>query len=251
MAASLTLNSPWLVLVLGFLLGQTSSGRGLSLSIALEAFKEWVSTTLVSVYALALFLYITIQVFEEASFLNKYFTKTKDTTRPPTDAIGLPPISESELEGDGGEEGPIDMTGSYKLLENDNFEGFLAVQGVPWALRRAADQARPTHHLTHKGKMLRIRIQGIIESETTYQIDGPPVETIIRGRKFRDTVKYLDTGDGIQVSKIVVDEDYDIKVTRRLSEDRKTITMTSIATFKNGQDPVKCVQIFERIPPQQ
>eukprot|EP00521_Asterionellopsis_glacialis_P013442 CAMPEP_0195309680 /NCGR_PEP_ID=MMETSP0707-20130614/38859_1 /TAXON_ID=33640 /ORGANISM="Asterionellopsis glacialis, Strain CCMP134" /LENGTH=249 /DNA_ID=CAMNT_0040373977 /DNA_START=32 /DNA_END=781 /DNA_ORIENTATION=- len=248
--ASSTLNSPWRMLVLGMLLGQTSSGRGLSLSIALEAFQEWVNITLVPVYALAVSLYIVIQVSEESSILTKYFTTSRKKHTAKTDVVGLPPIFESELEGDGNEEGPVNMTGSYKLLKNDNFEGFLAVQGVPWALRRAADQARPTHHLTHKGKMLRIRIQGIIESETTYQIDGPPVETVIRGRKFRDTVKYLDTGDGIQVSKAVVDEDYDIKVTRRLSHDKKEITMTSVVTFTNGQEPVKCVQIFERMSPQ-
>ena len=139
------------------------------------------------------------------------------------------------------------MSGSYKLISNDNFEGFLELQGVPWELRRAANQARPIHKITHIGKTVTIQIKGIIESQTTYQIDGPAVETSIRGRVFMDQMKYLDSGDGIIVSKTALEEDYDVTVERRLSANRKTITMTSRALFKDGREPVQAVQIFERI----
>ena len=86
---------------------------------------------------------------------------------------------------------PIDMSGSYQLVENHNFEAFLVAQGLPWMLARAADKARPIHHITHLGKFITIRIEGIIESTSTYEINGEPVEGLIRGRLFADQVTYL------------------------------------------------------------
>jgi len=114
---------------------------------------------------------------------------------------------------------PIDMTGSYKVISNYNFDEFLKVQGVPWFLCNAACKTRPIHTFTHPdATTLTITIRGIIESETTYQIQGQEHqqqqaeeemmgtdtdnntdesdcktynETTIRGRTFRDTVTYL------------------------------------------------------------
>ena len=87
---------------------------------------------------------------------------------------------------------PIDLTGQYKLVENINFEDFLAAQGVPWALRRAANSARPIHKITHhSSKFITIQICGIIESSTTYEIGGPPVLGEVRGRNFSDQVQYM------------------------------------------------------------
>ncbi len=86
---------------------------------------------------------------------------------------------------------PIDMSGAYQLVSNDNFDEFLIAQGVPWVLARAADNARPIHRITHVGRRITIKIEGIIESSSTYTIDGPPVETLVRGRLFADQVTYL------------------------------------------------------------
>jgi hypothetical protein len=87
---------------------------------------------------------------------------------------------------------PINMTGSYKVLANKNFGEFLKAQGVPWFLCNAASKARPTHTFTHSSSTnLTIHIQGIIESETTYDIGGSYNVTTIRGRTFHDTVTYL------------------------------------------------------------
>ncbi|KAL3908764.1 MAG: hypothetical protein SGARI_002919 [Bacillariaceae sp.] len=86
---------------------------------------------------------------------------------------------------------PIDLSGSYQLVENHNFEAFLVAQGLPWMLARAANKARPIHHITHLGKFITIRIEGIIESTSTYEINGEPVEGLIRGRLFADQVTYL------------------------------------------------------------
>ena len=156
---------------------------------------------------------------------------------------------------------PVNLTGAYKLVSNQGFEEFLAVQGVPWALRRAANQARPTHRITHKGNQLTIKIEGIIESQTTYVIGGPPVETNVRGRIFEDSVEYLKSSSpspdddddddnnnkrGILVSKRALTEDYDVTVQRELSEDGRRIFMTSTAYFRDGRESVQSVQIFER-----
>ena len=167
---------------------------------------------------------------------------------------------------------PFDLSGSYKLIHNDNFEGFLAVQGVPWALRRAANQARPIHRIYHKGNKLTIKIEGIIESQTTYIINGPAVETNVRGRIFEDVVRYVvmenknndkdkndnknDNNDnnnnnnnivGICVSKTAVSEDYDVTVQRVLSNDLQQIIMTSEAKFRDGRNAVTCIQKFQRM----
>ena len=95
---------------------------------------------------------------------------------------------------------PIDLSGKFRLVENENFEAFLAVQGVPWALRRAANVARPTHHITHHSyDLITIQICGIIESSTTYEIDSrhPPVPGIVRGRRFSDQVNYMTQAESI------------------------------------------------------
>jgi len=95
---------------------------------------------------------------------------------------------QEEEEGDK----PIDMRGTFKVVKNHNFGDFLKAQGVPWFLCNAASKARPTHHFTHtSSQKITIQIKGIIESQTSYHIDGPFTETTIRGRVFHDTVSYL------------------------------------------------------------
>jgi hypothetical protein len=140
------------------------------------------------------------------------------------------------------------MTGTYKLVENDNFEELLAAQGIPWALRSAANRARPTHKFTHRGNLLTIKIQGIIESETKYHIGGSPTETAVRGRQFHDSVTYLEDKTGIQTLKRAINDGYTVRVCRRLSPDKSKLTMTSTVTFDDEtKGSVDCRQIFERI----
>ncbi|KAL7546121.1 hypothetical protein ACHAWF_009457 [Thalassiosira exigua] len=93
----------------------------------------------------------------------------------------------------------VNLTGTFKLAKNIDFDKFLEAQGIGWALRSAANKARPVHKITHRGRTLRIQITGIITGDTTYQIGGPPVTSQIRDRVFSDTVQYLDSG--IQVQK--------------------------------------------------
>jgi hypothetical protein len=143
---------------------------------------------------------------------------------------------------------PVNLTGAYQLVSNDNFEEFLRVQGVPWSLRSLANKARPIHRITHEGSLLTIQIQGLIESQTTYHINGPPAQCTIRGRVFEDTVHYLEhNGRGILVTKKALVENYHVTVQRVLSDDGQQIRMTSTAYMKDGTEPVVCVQLFQRV----
>lgn len=229
----------WLLLLVGVAIGQSSRSMD-SLQSLLASFQSFVNLLVVPLYALCIILYLIRLIRVDWNEHNHDTTKQQQqhhhlsTPR----LVSVPALSTVR------EDGKIDMNGSFKLLSNDNFDGFLQVQGVPWALRTAANQARPTHIITHVSDSITIQIKGIIESQTTYEIGGPPVETRIRSRVFADRMSYLD--DGIIVRK--TGENYDCTVTRRLSDDRQTITMTSRAIFRDNEtEPVEAVQIFRRI----
>eukprot|EP00977_Amphora_coffeiformis_P018646 scaffold6634_cov158-Amphora_coffeaeformis.AAC.4 len=225
------------------MVGQTSLAN-----VILSTVQTTVQQYLVPCYTTLVLLYLAYSAFRIPlePFLNsiRFISAKPQVAAPvPAEVRTAPVVPAAALE-----EQPFDLSGAYKLRSNDNFDGFLAVQGVPWALRRAANQARPLHRITHQGNCLTIKIEGIIESQTTYIINGPPVETNVRGRIFEDSVSYLEDGAvGIIVRKKAVTENYDVSVQRVLSEDKTRITMTSRATFRDGKEPVQCVQIFDRV----
>lgn len=114
-------------------------------------------------------------------------------------------------------------------------------------MRRAACKVRPVHRIIHKGNRLTIKIEGIIVTQTTYIVNGPPVEIKIKGRVFMDRMTYLDNGKGIRGIKQAVTENYDIFIDRVLSEDGQRIVLTSTAVFKDERETVESKQIFQRI----
>lgn len=162
---------------------------------------------------------------------------------------------------------PVNLSGVYKLFSNHNVEAFLEAQGVPWALRRAACSARPIHRIEHLGNSITITVEAggsgafSFKSQTTYIINGPPVETDVRGRIFHDRVTYLYDDDqerengqerscrGVLVTKRCYEENYTVTVKRELSDDKQLITLTSTATFapELNKPPVVGRQIFERV----
>jgi hypothetical protein len=223
----------WLLLLVGIAVGQSHRSMD-ALQSVLSSFQTFVDVFLVPFYALCILLYLARLALIDLRGPKKQIPPPHVVTVPVT----LPTVRE---------DGVVDMNGSFKLVSNDNFEGLLEVQGVPWALRRAANQARPIHKITHVGKTVTIQIKGIIESETTYEVDGPPVQTKIRSRVFEDRMKYLESGDGVIVTKSAITEDYDVTVIRRLTEDRQGIIMTCRAIFRDGRDSVQSVQVFKRI----
>jgi len=194
----------WLLII--FLMGVTVGNKqhqSIDDNVLLHYFISNFAPLLVPVYTFAVIVYLTSVAFRKEleplrAFLEKYFPRPDDIEQERNKNITG--VAQQQLAGaafetssqeDAEEEQPVNMSGAYKLVSNDNFEGFLAVQGVPWALRRAANGVRPTHRITHVGRRLTIKIEGIIESQTTYLIGGPPVETDVRGRIFQDVVRYL------------------------------------------------------------
>ena len=264
---------PMIVLVvavgIGYVLGASTIGkRTWNTLLVLE---EWIRDVVVPCYTLSALLYLLIQNFEESisSVLSRLQTSEKES--------GATTESAEEEEEDEGEK-PIDMNGTYKVVENDNFAEFLKAQGVPGFLCNAASKARPTHEFTHKSiKKLTIRIRGIIESETSYEINGPYTETTIRGRLFQDSLSYLydDSSEkvccGVQTRKVAMGQGYVVLVQRRVIRagsvwnptpeenpdghniyDLDTacefdrLIMTNKVVYDNGDEPVIASQLFHR-----
>lgn len=219
--------APMLLLVTGYSAG----------TISLDQWQRLVRDIIIPLYACGVVGYIALRI---------YYVVIEPRLLPrPAEKSAIPAIDEAEAAL---APQPVDLTGTYKLVENNNFEELLAAQGVPWALRSAANRARPTHKFTHKGNLLTIKIEGIIETETTYHIGGPPTETSVRGRLFRDHVTYLEDNSGIQTLKRAVNDGYNVRVCRRLAPDRSGITMTSTITFDDkSKETVECKQIFRKI----
>ncbi|GKY90402.1 hypothetical protein MPSEU_000014100 [Mayamaea pseudoterrestris] len=242
--------TPWALLLLG-----VTVASKIHWEYYLESLDYAVDSFLVPIYTLLAVLYLSSIAFSKqleplyhllgkiASVLRlkSKSVATESVLPAPTLPIEIPSGLETE-------EQPFDLSGAYKLIENQNYEEFLGVQGVPRMYRGMANKARPVHRITHRGRLLTIKIEGIIESQTTYIIDGPPVQCDVRGRIFEDTMTYLDNNrTGIVVTKRALTEKYQITVQRELSEDGQAILMTSKATFTDGKDPVECIQKFKRI----
>ena len=229
----------------------------LTSTLTIDDWKNVIHQVLLPIYAAGIAGYLVLRIYHvvlEPLLLEAILPSHKKKKRGGDGVLVGPPTLQEEEEGgfDEAKEAlapqPIDMTGIYKLVENDNFEELLAAQGIPWALRSAANRARPTHKFTHRGNLLTIKIQGIIESETKYHIGGRATETAVRGRQFHDTVTYLEDKTGIQTLKRAINDGYTVKVCRRLSPDKSKLTMTSTVDFDDeSKDSVECRQIFERI----
>lgn len=245
---------PAFIFLLGALAGQHSDSIGRSIRWC----HQHADNVIIPGYTILAVLYLSLVAFESKHPLlrhiyyriighmtaRKGIAAAKVSTPDETTAIEIATSAASQ------EPQPIDFTGAYKLISNVGFEKFLEMQGIPWALRRAANQARPVHRITHQGARLTIRIEGIIESQTTYIIGGPPVETNVRGRIFQDVVTYVQkegVTTGIICKKTAVTEDYDVTVQRELSPDKQEIHMISTVYFRDGRDPIESRQVFQRL----
>ncbi|GAX16450.1 hypothetical protein FisN_19Lh028 [Fistulifera solaris] len=240
---------PWCLFLAGLLLGTRSE--------ITQWLRTYAEALLVSLYATGVTIYLLYSAYTRRR-TNKFTQSAKratkavttNTSSAPTTSIAATTEEDDALKTPSTTQQtqpPIDLTGTYQLISNQGFEEFLAVQGVPWALRRAANAARPIHRITQTAQQLTIQIQGIIESETTYIINGPPVETNVRGRIFEDVVEYMEDNHGIRVRKKALTEDYDVTVERVLSEDKQEIVLTSTAFFRDGRPSVSSVQLFRRV----
>jgi len=205
------------------------------------------------IYVVGVLAYLSVLFYNhhwQSSGIKAKETHERDEVRVADDGsyvVVSPPESldadEEEEDGD-----IVNLSGTFKLAKNVDFDKFLEAQGIGWALRSAANKARPVHKITHRGRTLRIQITGIITGDTTYKIGGPPVTCQIRDRVFSDTVQYLDSGDGIRVhKKCVSGGDGKILVTRQLSRCGSELTMRSKCVFEDGRESAEAVQTFERV----
>ena len=154
------------------------------------------------------------------------------------------------------EYGAINLTGTYKLVHNENFESFLAVFKVPRVFCKAADKARPQHKYTHLKDTFRVQIDGIVKGDTTFQLNnGPPSTSYIRSHKFLDYASYLDDKVGIVIRKVYQPSSKhshdcaakEILVIRELSKNGKRMILTSKALDADGNEIAVAVQTFLRI----
>ncbi len=155
------------------------------------------------------------------------------------------------------ENGAINLSGTYKLVHNDNFDGFLKAIKVPALLRRAAVATRPMHvytHNTHEGTF-RVQIEGIVKGDTTFVIAGTPTISSMRHLKFLDHVSYMEGKDGIVVRKVLqnrpknftTEDTAEIIVNRELSLNGKKMILTSVAIGGDGNIIAKSIQTFLRM----
>ena len=144
----------------------------------------------------------------------------------------------------------LNLSGTFKLIKHDGFEEFLAANGVPYLMRRAALSMQPVHTITHNDDTVRVQISGIISGDITYHVNGPSVESTIHTRTFLDTVTYLEEGDGIRITKHATDGSNggarQIVVTRRLVDNNKNMLLTSTSFFNDDRPSIQYTQLLER-----
>jgi len=94
--------------------------------------------------------------------------------------------------------------------------------------------------------MLKIRVSGIINSETEYTINGPLVQSKVKDRVYMDQVSYLEDGSGVCVTKTNSEYNYKIFVVRKFAPDKKVLIVTSTAKFADGKT-VEAIQYYRRL----
>ncbi len=96
-------------------------------NVFLEDVERLVGSVIVPLYSSLVIVYLTGRIYRivEPSLKSYSYQPPQHLQEQDDEALRLAKSAKQ----------PIDLTGAYKLVENDNFEAFLAVQGVPWALR--------------------------------------------------------------------------------------------------------------------
>jgi len=131
---------------------------------------------------------------------------------------------------------PVDMSGSYKLQANSNYQKFLEVQGVGWALRKAADSAAASQVIAHDvaGGRVRLQVKSLVSMALEYDVGAPAKRTQIKDKVFMDRVTYSERGE-LVVTKRNDKDGYTIVATRRLSPDKKTLYCEQVCSCDNGK----------------
>lgn len=84
----------------------------------------------------------------------------------------------------------IDMSGLYQLLENENFGEFLEA-GHSLDVREGCQPGSTNSSYHSRWATHYHQIEGLMESSSTYTINGPPLKGFIHGRLFPDKITLI------------------------------------------------------------
>jgi len=145
------------------------------------------------------------------------------------------------------EQAPVDLSGTWKLVNNTGLQDFLALQGVSYLARKAADMAPLTQIITQHAKSYRVQSQGLISSDHTLFFGDAPVTTVLQGTTFEDTAVILEGGKGIQVRKFNRAKNCENVIVRKLDESGMRLVSTMRCRFLDKDRTAQACQTFERI----
>ena len=141
------------------------------------------------------------------------------------------------------------FTGTYKLVQNINYNKFLSLQGFSWTERKIIDSLELQHVLNHEpsNNFIQIKMVGLITVKNDYIIGGEPIETNIKNKTFYDTVCMIDN-KCLQIKKVNIKDKYHIITERRMSLCGNNIIMEQTITMDDGTNKSeKATQIFKRL----
>ena len=136
------------------------------------------------------------------------------------------------------------LSGTWKLVESENYHAYLEAINVGKLLRGIIARAPTSQTIALRGDRVRIVTNGILKMDTTYAIGGAPIEVVVKGSVFLDSVRW--DGDALILLKQRRDRTYAIHVQRALA-DADTLKMTSTVRFEDAAKPdVVLVQTLRR-----
>jgi len=145
-------------------------------------------------------------------------------------------------------EGNVNLSGTWRLEENIDYEEFLKVSGASWVERKAANNAGATYVITHEGDRLKLVIKSLVAFEADYIIGGPMVETSIKRNRFEDTVTWLPDGRGVRISKLSRAKHTLTHADRRLAADGNTINQSMTVYVQDGSgQQATATQVLRRV----
>jgi hypothetical protein len=155
-----------------------------------------------------------------------------------TAAAGGESLQAPSVNGEAEETGqPDDLSGVWKRVSTDNYDAFLAAQGVNYLKRRVALGLKMVHTITLDGPppCRHFRLQengGPVSTDTTYVMDAEPVKTTYVSAHFMDKCWWK--GKKLMINKRDVDNRYELVVGRWLSEEGRV--MEQSALYRNLKD---------------
>ena len=164
------------------------------------------------------------------------------------------PAADADEDGDGDGDASSDgaaargdaprLSGTWKLVESENYHAYLEAINVGKLLRGIIARAPTSQTIALRGDRVRIVTNGILKMDTTYAIGGAPIEVVVKGSVFLDSVRW--DGDALLLLKQRRDRTYAIHVQRALA-DADTLMMTSTVRFEEAAKPdVVLVQTLRR-----